>query len=220
MFCFLFEEIIHVVEAGRLAGEEEGGGEGAASEGVAGVGGVGEGEALFGGVEEEGVLADDGAGAKGVDGGGVGDGFGEREGGAAGFVFFVGVVGFDEIDVGIGESGSGLLGEFVEERHAESKVGGVEERDVLGGVVEQGEISFGEAGGADDDRFVMGDSGVEVFAECGGDRDVDEEIGGEMRAGSGNGEIEEAIEEGAVGSVEMGRRGVGEGRGDLERGIL
>ncbi len=91
--------------------EKTGGGEGSAGKGIAGMDLMREGDTLFGGVENEGVFADDFAGADRVDVG-VRDVFYKMEGGSAGSVFFLGVVGFNEVDVGREVVGC-EVGEFV-----------------------------------------------------------------------------------------------------------
>ncbi len=142
--------MIHGVKAGWFADEEVGGGEGAARKGVAAVGGVREGEALFGGGEVEGVFADDLSGAQRMDPD-IGEVLGEEERSAAGSVFLMGVVRFNEVDIG-GEERGDLSGEFAKEGDAEAEVGRIEDGEALGGGFEGSEA--GVAGGADDDGFL------------------------------------------------------------------
>lgn len=93
------EQMVHGVETGRFVVEKVGGGEGASGKGFAAVDLMGEGEALVSVVKNEGVFANDFAGTDGVDAG-VGEVFCEMDGGAARGVFLLGMMGFNEVDVG------------------------------------------------------------------------------------------------------------------------
>lgn len=90
--------MVHGVEAGRFIVEKTGGGECASGKSFAAIDVVGEGEALVAIVKNEGVFANDFAGTDGVDAS-VGEVFCEMKGSAARGVFFLDVMGFNDVDV-------------------------------------------------------------------------------------------------------------------------
>ena len=90
--------MVHGVEAGRLVVEKAGSCEGALSKGFAAIDLMGEGDPLVSVVKNEGVLANDFAGTDRMDAS-LGEIFCEVEGGAARGIFFLGVVGFKDVDV-------------------------------------------------------------------------------------------------------------------------
>ena len=158
-----------------MGGEEAGGADGAADEGVAGVCAVGDFDAFAEGGEADGVVADDVAAADGVHSdftwrafsdcaltsvdevgvdvaaGGGADFFGQAEGGAAGGVFFEAVMGFDDFDVIVlAEGFCDFADEVEEDVDADAHVGSEEYGDGGCGGGDFGFLFVGEAGSADE----------------------------------------------------------------------